>query len=153
LNIPNNKLIELAYKWGSESPIFGPLGRALIWVSDERNAQVAFQQQVDQRDGTWVYVNTRCDGCNHDPLTCSMKRFVCKHCQDIDVCGECFKSKKDIKELSGCLDHYFLEITIEALSRSDEDLLDLAAERDLSLQKLMKEYSKHDLNSRETFGE
>jgi tetratricopeptide (TPR) repeat protein len=65
--------------------IWGLLGRNLIWLSDEPNAQIAFQQGIELQDGMLVYTNVLCDGCDLR-LTCDMKRFVCQVCQDVDIC-------------------------------------------------------------------
>jgi hypothetical protein len=137
-----NQLVRLANTWGSKSlAIFGRLGRVLLWNSDELNAQIAFQQEVDFRDGVLVYPCIVCDGCDL-PLTCSMKRFVCKRCHDVDICGQCFRRREtDIKLVPNCLDHSFLEISLGMLARSNTSHLFGKTPRELWMQSLMRKYS------------
>lgn len=137
-----NQLVRLANSWGSKSlVIFGALGRALLWNSDELNAQIAFQQQVDFQDGVLVYPRIVCDGCDL-PLTCSMKRFVCKRCHDIDICGQCFRRREaDIKLVPTCSDHSFLKISLGMLAGSNTGHLFGKTPRELWMQSLMRKYS------------
>lgn len=143
-----NEVIKLACKWGTQDlALFGRLGRALLWNSDERNAQIAFQQQVTLHDGIWVYINIDCDGCHCCPLARTMNRFVCKHCEDIDLCGKCYSKRgKDNGELSPCSEHAFLEISSETLSLSNESTLARDTERRSWLHNLTIKYSKEDLH-------
>jgi tetratricopeptide (TPR) repeat protein len=136
-----SQLVGLANTWGSKSlAIFGALGRALLWNSDELNAQIAFQQQVDFQHGVLVYPRILCDGCNL-PLTCSMKRFVCKRCYDVDLCGQCFRRREtDIKVVPTCSDHSFLKISLGMLAGSNTDHLFGKTPRELWMQSLMRKY-------------
>jgi tetratricopeptide (TPR) repeat protein len=136
-----SQLVGLANTWGSKSlAIFGALGRALLWNSDELNAQIAFQQQVDFQHGVLVYPRILCDGCNL-PLTCSMKRFVCKRCYDVDICGQCFgRRETDIKVVPTCSDHSFLKISLGMLAGSNTDHLFGKTPRELWMQSLMRKY-------------
>jgi tetratricopeptide (TPR) repeat protein len=137
-----NQLVRLANTWGSKSlAIFGRLGRVLLWNSDELNAQIAFQQEVDFQNGVLVYPCIVCDGCDL-PLTCSMKRFVCKRCHDVDICDQCFRRREtDIKLVPSCLDHSFLEISLGMLARSNTSHLFGKTPRELWMQSLMRKYS------------
>ena len=136
-----SQLVGLANTWGSKSlAIFGALGRALLWNSDELNAQIAFQQQVDFQHGVLVYPRILCDGCNL-PLTCSMKRFVCKRCYDVDICGQCFRRREtDINVVPTCSDHSFLKISLGMLAGSNTDHLFGKTPRELWMQSLMRKY-------------
>jgi hypothetical protein len=136
------QLIELGQIWGNICPfIFGQLGTALLWNSDEPNAQIAFQQQINLRDGMPVYAGIVCDGCDL-PLTCAMKRFVCKRCLDTDVCGQCFRRREaGIMEMPTCSDHSFLQIIPGILSASNKFSFFGKAARDLWLQTLKRKYS------------
>ena len=137
-----SQLVRLTNTWGSKSgAIFGWLGRALLWNSDELNAQIAFQQEVDFQHGVLVYPGIQCDGCNL-PLTCSMKRFVCKRCRDVDICGQCFKRREaDTKVVPTCSDHSFLEISLGMLAGSNTGHLFGKTPRELWMQSLMRKYS------------
>jgi hypothetical protein len=123
-------LLNLACKWDGESRIYGNLERILIWILNKRNAQIIFQQKINYRDNIRIYVDIYYDECD-DPFTYSIKRFIYKYCQYINIYGEYFQNKKNIKKLSDCSDHFFLKIILDALPRSDEDSLDLTAERNL----------------------
>lgn len=135
------QLVELARIWVSICPfIFGQLGRVLLWNSDELNAQIAFQQEIDLQDGVPVYADITCDGCSL-PLTCAMKRFVCKHCLDTDLCSQCLKSREvGIKEIPTCSDHSFLQIIPGILSASNKFSFFGKASWDLWLQTLKRKY-------------
>jgi hypothetical protein len=53
-----NQLLRLACTWGSKVPnIFGALGRTLLWNSDEVNARIAFQQEIELESGVFVYAS------------------------------------------------------------------------------------------------
>lgn len=116
-----NQLLQLAYTWGNRvSTIHGALGRALLWALEEGNARVAFQQEIELQGGVFVYTGIRCDGC-HLLFSCVMKRLVCKHCLDVDVCGQCFRSHEaGDKVVSSCVNHCFLEVAPDELSGSSE---------------------------------
>ena len=136
------QLVELAQTLGSICPfIFGQLGRASLWNSDELNAQIAFQQQIGLQDGMPVYDGITCDGCSF-PLTCAMKRFVCKRCLDTDLCGQCFRGREaGIKEMPTCSDYSFLQTIPGIMSASNKFSLFGKAARDLWLQTLKRKYS------------
>jgi ankyrin repeat protein len=133
-------LIKLAFDWKG-SPIFGTLGRVLMWVSDERGAKAALSHEIVVRlDGNSVYDSVQCDGC-HAPLTYAMKRFVCKRCEDIDLCGDCLKKhEKGVQQLLTCVDHSFLEVTDELSAWSGERSYDETAMRNAWLDRLFMTY-------------
>lgn len=136
------KLIKILKSWES-LPInfWGLLGRTLIWLSDELNAQIAFQQEIELRDGMLVYTNVRCDGCCL-PLTCDTKRFVCQVCQDIDICKHCYdKHKNGEIAVSSCADHAFFGISPEIVSGSSGFHVVGQSERAMWLDNLCMRYS------------
>jgi tetratricopeptide (TPR) repeat protein len=136
------RLVELVRIRGNIcSSVFGQLGRVLLWNSDELNAQIAFQQQIGLQDGMPVYADITCDGCSF-PLTCAMKRFVCKRCLDTDLCGQCYRGREvGIKEMPTCPNHSFLQIIPGILSASNKFSFFGKAARDLWLQTLKRKYS------------
>jgi tetratricopeptide (TPR) repeat protein len=121
--------------------IWGLLGRNLIWLSDEPNAQVAFQQGIELQDGMLVYTNVECDGCDLR-LTYDMKRFVCQVCQDVDICKHCYDKHKNGKmAISSCTGHAFLEISPEIVSGPSGLHVVGQSERAIWLENLCKQYS------------
>jgi tetratricopeptide (TPR) repeat protein len=121
--------------------IWGLLGRNLIWLSDEPNAQIAFQQGIELQDGMLVYTNVLCDGCDLR-LTCDMKRFVCQVCQDVDICKHCYDKHKNGKmAISSCTGHAFLEISPEIVSGPSGLHVVGQSERAIWLENLCKQYS------------
>ena len=149
-----NELIKFVCKWGDRSlRVFGMLGRALIWTSDDTNAHIAFQWQAVLRGGEWVYADVQCDGC-HVLLTCAMKRFVCRRCQDIDICEGCLeRHETGTKVLPTCSEHSFLALPSKALSRSDQVPFAEETEREIWLQKLITMYSNTASDQRKPRGE
>ena len=116
-----DKIFNLAYTWGSISPgMFGTLGRIFLWASDEPNAQIAFQQEIEVRKGVSVYANIECDGC-HRPLTCATQRLVCKRCRDVDICDECYRKHQMGLEISTCSNHVFWAISSDIASNSSQE--------------------------------
>jgi hypothetical protein len=136
------RLVELARIWGNIcSSVFGQLGRVLLWNSDELNAQIAFQQQIGLQDGMPVYAGLSCDGCSL-PLTCAMKRFVCKRCLDTDICAQCYRGREaGTKEIPACPNHSFLQIIPGIMSASNKFSFFGKAARHLWLQTLKRKYS------------
>jgi tetratricopeptide (TPR) repeat protein len=121
--------------------IWGLLGRNLIWLSDEPNAQVAFQQGIELQDEMLVYTNVLCDGCDLQ-VTCDMKRFVCQVCQDVDICKHCYDKHKIGKmAISSCTGHAFLEISPEIVSGPSGLHVVGQSERAIWLENLCKQYS------------
>jgi tetratricopeptide (TPR) repeat protein len=115
-----DKIYDLAYAWGSISrSVFGMLGRVFLWASDEPNAQIAFQQQIEVREGVSVYANVECNGC-HRRLTCAMQRLVCKRCRDIDICDECYRKHQTGHEISTCSGHAFWVVSSDIASDSSQ---------------------------------
>jgi tetratricopeptide (TPR) repeat protein len=133
---------KIVRNWGN--PIlylFGMLGRILLWNGDGRNAQIAFRQQIILQDGSSVYFDIGCDGCNRLPLTCAMKRFVCDQCEDIDLWGLCLrKLKSDATVWPTCQVHSFFEILPRVLSGSNSALSFGEPGRELWLDNLLRRY-------------
>jgi len=139
-NLPQqlNRLLQLTYVWGSQLPsLYGYLGRVLLWTLDEGNAMTAFQQQNALHGETYIYVNTWCDGCDL-PISYDMKRYVCKDCLDIDLCGQCFSSHgTGEKVIATCVNHRFSKTTPpDEISESGFTVLDETS-RASWLRKLM----------------
>lgn len=112
----------------------------LIKHSDELNAEIAFQQALGHENGVMVFKNIQCDGCDL-PITCAMKRFVCKDCRDGDLCGECLtKHESGVRVVPTCSHHSFLEIASETSPKSEPDSLEEELSRTSWLQDLMKSY-------------
>lgn len=106
-------MIELALKWGSKRIIlFSYLGRLLLPLSDDINAESAFQYQQAYHNG--VTVGVFCDGCGGG-ITATTGRTVCRRCADVDLCRECF-SKHDAgtRTRSLCAGHSFFEVNMQA---------------------------------------
>jgi Tetratricopeptide repeat len=133
--------IKLAYVWGNHSVgLFGRLGRMLIKHSDETNAKIAFQQGIGCENGKMVYKNIQCDGCSL-PITCVMRRFVCRDCPDGDLCWECLvKHETGVREVPSCFHHSFLEIASQTSSGSEQGSVMEETSRTLWLQDLMMKY-------------
>jgi hypothetical protein len=120
LTSPRRDVVQLAYTWRSKLNIYGALGRAFLWSSDELSAQIAFQQEIELQGGVFVFAGIQCDGC-HLPISCAMKRVVCKHYLEIDLCGQCFRSHEtDDKAIPSCANHCFLKAAPDELSESVE---------------------------------
>jgi hypothetical protein len=137
-----NEIIELASKWAGTLLLHGGLGKALLRNSDEQNAQIAFQQGIVLKNGTWVHIAIYCDGRGLE-ITCAMKRFVCKRCLDTDLCVECLRRHETgTKERSTCTEHPFLEVSCKGVSGFGDVPSVRETARDLWLQQLREEYSK-----------
>jgi Tfp pilus assembly protein PilF len=135
-----DKICNLAYVWGSTSRnVFGRLGRALLWASDEPNAQIAFQQQIEVQEGVSGYANVWCDGCNR-LLTCAMQRLVCKRCLDVDICNECYRKHQTGLEISTCSGHAFWAISSDIASDSSPGVVGEGEQR-LWLRALVERHS------------
>jgi hypothetical protein len=150
--------IQLAYVWGNNSAdLFGGLGRILIKSSDESNAKIAFQQEIEYENGMMVYKNIRCDGCGLS-ITCAMRRLVCRDCLDGDLCGECHKKHETgVTEVPTCSHHSFLEIASRTSPGSEQGSVTEETSRTSWLQNLMMKYPEKalkgfDVQSGETLG-
>jgi hypothetical protein len=78
-------------------------------VADEEKAKQAFENQMLGMIQT-NHINILCDGCEL-LLTSETGRFVCKTCQDVDLCRDCHGSVLvGTLALPNCLDHHFLEV-------------------------------------------
>ena len=115
-----NQLTAVVQKHGARvRSLFGFLGRILMWLNDEANARVAFEQELGLNDDNWEY-SAFCDGCERQ-LVLRTHRFVCKQCVDIDLCQECLDGHcQGIKQMDTCVDHQFLKLSIEASADIDE---------------------------------
>ena len=99
-------LTNLCDKFGMVWPfLFSFLGRVLVWAGREEHAVVAFMQQLRLIELKPEHSSPICDSCGKQ-LNAGMKRFVCKACMDIDLCGECFENY----EIDGLLLHVSPEI-------------------------------------------
>ena len=116
------KLIQLLSTWGSRRiNLFGLLGRTLLQILDDPNAQSAFRQEITFQFDVWVYTNIQCDGCGL-PITCQKKRLVCRQCADGDLCGECWNMQQSgATTVATCIDHDFLEISSETASHLEKE--------------------------------
>jgi tetratricopeptide (TPR) repeat protein len=134
-------IIKLAQEWAGRSPkAFKALGRALLWISDEQNAQIAFQQQLKLQEAPSHHADAHCDGCRL-LLDYSMTRFICKHCRDVDACKDCYvKHETGVEKLATCSNHAFLEVSLEELSKANGIKHLGETGRDLWVQHLLTKY-------------
>ena len=134
------EMIRLVLIWGIESVnLFGKLGRLLLQIQDDSNAQIAFLHEIQDQDNTLYFANIQCDGCGL-PILCIKKRFVCRQCADSDLCGECWKLlKQDRTRVATCVDHTFLSISLEM--SSTHKWCSEGRDRALWLQDLAVKYS------------
>lgn len=137
------EMIDLASTWASRAvSLFQSLGRLLVQNSDDRNAQMAFQQQIDFRDGRLLFVNIQCDGCG-PPIPCAKKRSIYRHYLDRDLCGQCFSEYQvGVRKVPGCLNHSFLAINPDLLSEAEHDPHSAETRRVLWFQDLERQYLK-----------
>jgi tetratricopeptide (TPR) repeat protein len=124
----------------NSADLFGGLGRMLIKYSDESNSKIAFQQEIGYENGMMVYKNIRCDGCDLS-ITCDMRRFVCKDCSDVDLCGECLvKHETGVREVPTCSHYSFLDIALQTSSGSEQGSVTEETSRTSWLQDLIMKY-------------
>ncbi len=79
---------ELGAVW---PPFFGILGRMLIWVGEDDDAAIGLQHQIHPLGSRPEICGPACDGCNMQFISASMERFVCRTCEDVDLCDKCYK--------------------------------------------------------------
>jgi hypothetical protein len=134
-------MIKLTQEWGHETvDLYGHLGRLLLKRPDELNARIAFWHEVWLVDNVKMFANITCDGCRL-PISCAMRRFVCKTCKDGDVCGACFQQHEEGSQIvSTCIGHSFLEVASVFLPYSYANSTIGKAERQFWLQDLWMKY-------------
>ena len=110
------KLVKLTQRWESKESIFYTslawLGRTLLKAEEDQQASIAFQRSLHVVNGAecWQAV---CDGCAGPEilLTPITRRFICRQCDDIDLCRECYDMHQaGIKILESCVGHPFFEV-------------------------------------------
>lgn len=107
------------------------LGRALILVNDDTNAQAAFCLCARTAAGRYLdFDSISCDGCNqHISLDVSLDFVgfhICKQCFNIDLCDNCMAAYlKNTPILANCSGHSFFHFdyitTSQELSHFDGD--------------------------------
>jgi hypothetical protein len=122
-------LILLAETWGSrQSALYKDLarmGRRYVREGDNEKATRAFQNSLHVRDSALIYPETAwCDECQSEwregvLITLVMGHFICKQCEDIDLCRQCYEKHQDgTNILESCKGHAFFEVPIEPLTGS-----------------------------------
>lgn len=106
--ITRNSMCLVMLRTTPTSTIYGCLGRVLMWLQNEGDALVVFEQQLELIDDEWQHRYVICDSCQTQ-LTLATGRLICKNCLDGDLCRECY-SKYDLDdiEVEKCQDHTFL---------------------------------------------
>ena len=89
---------------------FYDLGQCLSIAGDEQNACRAFEQNI-AIVGNEIKQPAYCNRCDSDESICSMDRFVCKSCVDIDLCQQCFELFREDEKPWRCKGHQFLKIS------------------------------------------
>jgi tetratricopeptide (TPR) repeat protein len=107
-------LIFLCYRFPYDNtPLLGTIGRVLLWVGDNENAQLAFQNQVINVESIRSHGDTVCDSCEQS-LTFDTKRLVCKACADVDLCEACYQEYEILdpaeSAMADCTGHQFLAV-------------------------------------------
>ncbi len=110
----NHNVFQLARMLGKPglhiATVLAALGRVLIWVDDEINANASFQQAMVVEDGVWRHDLIKCDSCDVD-LNSTIKRFICKICVDVDLCHSCMVSyNRHGLQVPNCANHPFLKV-------------------------------------------
>lgn len=91
---------------------YGSVGRCFIYLEDEENARIAFHQgcKPDEDDPEVITYGASCDRCSVD-LVASKTRYVCKVCQDTDLCSPCMPDYEK-SPLDHCVGHPFMEVPV-----------------------------------------
>lgn len=145
LQITITSALLLYGKWGkTKRSLFGQLGRMLLLAGDPESAIVAFKQQVDVVDGEFQVSEFCCDGCGAGFQLPSI-RYVCRSCEDVDLCSGCYLAYQLEGLLEnhlalGCQDHDFLAVPRDQWSSlpSEVFLVDGITARDWILQNFCK---------------
>jgi hypothetical protein len=101
----------------SRLALFDCVGRAFLWVGDDRKSAAVFAYQLALSSPEY---NADCDGCDTS-LCVDTSRFVCTVCEDRDLCKSCFDKleSNDLGEVSSsCQGHTFLELDGISIVRS-----------------------------------
>jgi hypothetical protein len=136
-------MVRLVSKWKDEAnDIFGMLGRMLLQISDDSNAQVAFRGELMWRDGVVVYAVVVCDQCGC-AATQKTGRAICWQCSDRDLCDQCHSADQTGNDdMATCKDHGFVVVALEDDIRSNENVVMQKIEIEAWLQNLSVLYSK-----------
>jgi tetratricopeptide (TPR) repeat protein len=101
----------------SRLTLFDCVGRAFLWVGDNRKSAAVFAHQLALSSPEY---NADCDGCD-TRLCVDTSRFVCTVCEDRDLCKSCFDKleSNDRGEVpSSRQGHTFLELDGISIVRS-----------------------------------
>lgn len=77
------------------------IGHVLLWLGDEKNALIAFQQQLVSATNAPHHRKQVCDICTQQ-LKSVNKRFVCRMCESVDLCETCY-SEDAQKNITFCV--------------------------------------------------
>ncbi|KIX02501.1 uncharacterized protein Z518_08442 [Rhinocladiella mackenziei CBS 650.93] len=114
-------LIQLAEYWGmKDADIIDWLGRSMVYLKDDKNAQLAFRHSIECRGGGLAdFGRVRCNSCIRK-ITISSGRHVCRQCVDIDLCDSCM-SKYAVKvlTLATCSSHGFFHVDMANLREAE----------------------------------
>lgn len=111
------RLIEIVKDLGSADLLnMQHLGKALVFVKDDKNAQTAYQFSVRRVDDNHAdFSGTCCDGCRCQ-ITVQTGLHVCRRCPNIDLCDQCMaKYADDTLGLMTCSRDSFFSIDMSRL--------------------------------------
>lgn len=124
-----DELIMLTRIWGSKVDILytylARLGRRLLLAGDDEKAGIAIKNSLRAKNGI-QYWAVSCDVCqpetSEDMLTPNTGRFICKQCDDIDLCHVCYETHQEgTKVLESCRSHKFFEVSLESLTHPNDN--------------------------------
>jgi tetratricopeptide (TPR) repeat protein len=124
-----DELVKLAETWGPRQAALyknlARMGKRYAREGDIEKATRAFQSSLHVRDSAIFYHSmVWCDGCQSEcrvgvMITLAMGHFICKQCEDIDLCRQCYEKHQDgTNILASCKDHAFFEVPLEPLTWS-----------------------------------
>ena len=93
-----------------KASLLGRIGRLLAWSGRENDAIITFGYQLSL---TMPLYHAGCDG-RKLQININMGRFVCKVCEDVDLCASCYSNcrKHELPECRPiCFNHAFLDIS------------------------------------------